>query len=213
MRKLTLLFASILVLLFNSCSKDDTASFEETLVFEDNFNDATGIFWTGTKGPVTIDIKDGYYNYLNEDSEYTYHITIPAIFDQSLPRTAIEARYSLTNTGGDNPGSAGLIFNYKKSDQTFYRITLNGISKFRVDESVGEEYVVHQDWLYNKVIKNKAMNDVRVELRNDKLIFFINGTKVYEMVPDEKVTLDEFGFIVSYQTFLKADYFKAYKLM
>ncbi|WP_156307307.1 hypothetical protein [Sphingobacterium endophyticum] len=213
MRKLTLLFASILVLLFNSCSKDGTASFEETIVYEDNFNDATGIFWTGTKGPVTIDIKDGYYNYLNEDSEYTYHITIPAIFDQSLPRTAIEARYSLTNTGGDNPGSAGLIFNYKKSDKTFYRITLNGISKFRVDESVGEEYVVHQDWLYNKVIKNKAMNVVRVELRNDKLIFFINGTKVYEMVPEEKVTLDECGFIVSYHTFLKADYFKAYRLM
>ena len=215
MRKLTVLLALVMVLLIQSCSKDDGPTFKESSIYETDFSKDDGRFWLGILNGAKIDIQEGYYYFTNSDKSGIYFSSLKPLFESPAKNAAIETRISITGLSKNNPGAGGLVWGLKTSDNSQYRFQLNGFGKFLIYGVTGDEEIIYyQDWTRHDAIKygSGVMNTIRMELRSEKLYFYVNGTEVFNMDQVNNGIIDNLGYCSSYETTLKADYFKVYKL-
>lgn len=211
MRKLSLIFLSSLFILVQSCSKDDDIPAGQTLIYENNFDSDDGKFWLGSNENVDISIEKGNYYFLNRNPNRHFYITVAPFFTNSTTAASFEARYTLESSEGNDPGAGGILFNFDSNDKSLIRIQLNTEGHFRVDGYPdGEEHENYSDWQPHKAVKIGQANTVRVEMRDGKYYFYINGTEVFNMNPVGTLKLDKLGFSVGYKSIMTVDYVKAY---
>ena len=198
-----------------SCSKKDDPKPKETVLYETDFSSNDGNWRTGSflSGTVSASIENGYYTMRNNSTQYYYFAT-SRIFSGITSTTAIETSMKVTGIGAGvtNP-SAALIWNFNTTDESDFTFGFSGYGQFTIQGLPdGNNNVVYKDWALHSAVRKNDFNTLRIELKNNMLYFFINGTEVYSMKPVNGNTLDQVGFEVPRQRALQVDYIKAVRI-
>jgi len=88
------------------------------------------------------------------------------------------AQIEATQEGGPNDNAYGLLLRYVDNDN-FYRFSISGNGKYRIDKSVNDEYKEIVPWTpSNAIHKGRASNLIKVECKGKKFAFYVNGVKL-----------------------------------
>lgn len=204
-----------LLILSSSCSKKDKVDTPKaTIIYQTNFDSDDGQWSIGNfdKGN-SAEIKGGYYQLLSGSIGQDYWI--PSIFTGTVAATAIETSFKLTSKGDEYDGNGGLIWGYNEAHKTRFYFSLSSNGQYSIygyPDGTDKSMKVYKDWTLNSAVKKDQFNQVRIELINAMLHFYINDTEVYKMTANSSGTLDQTGLTIYSNSAMQVDYFKAAEL-
>jgi hypothetical protein len=204
-----------------SCSKkgDDKppANDKETVIFTDNFDDATAALWQpGTSGLAVITVSGGFFSIkYGGTSPYTFKTWASRkLFGDNDKKQAVEI--AQTHVAGHQYDKGGLIFAVK--DANFILGFQVAEKEFRVYSRINGTTTQLINWTPSAAIKGalNEVNKLRVALADGKLTFYINGTQVGVLEAGVVTSLDYVGYDLvkgeTPETTYKVDYIKAMTL-
>ncbi|MBZ4187502.1 hypothetical protein [Niabella beijingensis] len=210
MKQTLLLLLSSAVVLSQSCRKDDVKP-RETVLYETDFSSDDGQWPTGTLATgVSADIQNNYYQITSRNT--SYYVYASSRFNGVSGNTAIEASVSVSAIG--NPATlypGGLAWNINPSRNLVFMFGIYPDGQFAIGGwPDANGFVSYKDPTTSTAIRTGGFNTLRIELRNKRLYFFINGTQVHDMSPVNDSSLDLPGLILGGPDLsMRTDHFKA----
>jgi hypothetical protein len=178
-------------------SNDEIEPTPSDTLFQDDFSDKSGNWYTYEDANGTTDYQDdGFRIYINESN--SYHWTNPNLYFSDT-RIEVEA----TKLAGPEENDFGIICRYQ-DDNNFYFFTISSDGYYGIAKIVGgmESFIGMENLEQNEsVIKSgETINIVRADCIGNTLALFVNGQQLAE-VSDSDFTSGDIGLIAStYET-------------
>lgn len=182
--------ATLIILGFTSCSKSDIEK-NARVVYEESFNGSSA-WYKGTTDGYTATETDGKYTISQTPTGYRHSYLQTDIFTGNDKKQIVEYHVKLTS----GKGAASFIVN-RSDGNNFSRVYLSQNGKITIGSFRQGNFSEIIDWTLNSNININQQSVIKLELENDALSVYSNGTKIYTWNNPGFTTLNKIGVGVS----------------
>lgn len=182
---------------------DSYSSKDKVEIFNDNFNDNSNNWKTGSSESTYGYISNGYYTWKSKQQTSAWSTQKTIKIDQSKD-FEIEARLKYL----EGKKTSGIMLRWGKSDDEDFNFEFTASGKYWIGEYVNNGYVKSKGWTSSSYINNTSYNKLTIRKISDKYYFFINGKYVHSM-PFKKFYGDRIAFTSPANSSIKIDYLTA----